>query len=363
MIKIFYHSSDLDGHCSGAIVKYKYPEAELFPINYNQKFPWEQLDEKNDTIIMVDFSLQPFTEMVKLYQIFKDRLILIDHHISTINDLNNNNLNDKIKGIRKVNEAACELTWQYFFPEREIPEVVKLLGRYDVWDHSNSDVLPFQYGIRLNVTYPKNQDLWKAYFEVSDNVDIIQKTIEKGKIILEYQKQENEKYAKSCAFEIKFEGYRAICANKLMANSQLFDSVWDSDRHDLMIQFGIRKNGIWTMSFYTKKDNIDCSEIAKKFGGGGHAQAAGASFKDLPKEFITQIKYLQPIEFSEIPKYGNKLSLQEFIENVNIGVFIDSDGYGYYATDTQMTDIIVLPSMIINKNIDDRWSHIVWFNR
>jgi len=43
------------------------------------------------------------------------------------------------------------------------------------------------------------------------------------------------------SFEIEFEGYRAICANKLMANSQLFDSVWDSDRHDLMIQFGIRK--------------------------------------------------------------------------------------------------------------------------
>jgi len=140
-----------------------------------------------------------------------------------------------------------------FFPEKEIPKVVRLLGRYDVWDHSNSDVLPFQYGIRLNVTYPKNQDLWKSYFEVSDNIDIIQKTIEKGKIILEYQKQENEKYAKSCAFEIEFEGYRAICVNKLMANSQLFDSVWDPNRHDLMIQFGIRKNGIWTMSFYTKK--------------------------------------------------------------------------------------------------------------
>jgi len=46
MIRIYYHSSDLDGHCSGAITKYKYPEAELFPINYNQKFPWKQLDEK-----------------------------------------------------------------------------------------------------------------------------------------------------------------------------------------------------------------------------------------------------------------------------------------------------------------------------
>ena len=41
-MKCFYHSADLDGHCSGAIVKMVYPECELIGINYGDKFPDSQ---------------------------------------------------------------------------------------------------------------------------------------------------------------------------------------------------------------------------------------------------------------------------------------------------------------------------------
>lgn len=35
-MKVFYHSADIDGQCSGAIVKAKYPEATLDPTTYIQ---------------------------------------------------------------------------------------------------------------------------------------------------------------------------------------------------------------------------------------------------------------------------------------------------------------------------------------
>ena len=37
----------------------------------------------------------------------------------------------------------------------------------------------------------------------------------------------------------------------------------------------------WSFSIYTTKDDIDCSAIAKKRGGGGHKKAAGFEAKDL----------------------------------------------------------------------------------
>jgi nanoRNase/pAp phosphatase (c-di-AMP/oligoRNAs hydrolase) len=37
----------------------------------------------------------------------------------------------------------------------------------------------------------------------------------------------------------------------------------------------------WVVSLYTTKD-IDVSEIAKKYGGGGHKQAAGFTCDKLP---------------------------------------------------------------------------------
>ena len=38
-----YHRSDLDGHCSGAIVKYFIPEAKLIGIEYGDEIPWKEL--------------------------------------------------------------------------------------------------------------------------------------------------------------------------------------------------------------------------------------------------------------------------------------------------------------------------------
>lgn len=315
MIHCFYHSSDLDGHCSGAIVKHKFPEAQMHSINYDQQFPWDKVNTEEDIIIIVDFSLQPFLEMTKLYTEFDDRLIWIDHHISAIEEAKkwkdgegNETLYDKIPGVRMVGFAGCELTWNYFFPETEVPEAVRLLGRYDVWDHEDPNVLPFQMGIRLENTWPddKNMSMWQNYFSKFSE-ELIKDTINKGKTILLYQKQENEKYAKNCAMEIDFRGFKAIAINKLLTNSQLFDSVWDENKYDLMITFGLRANGMWMMSFYTTKEDVDCSQIAKSLGGGGHRQAAGCNSKTLPSEFIKQIKTKQPVKFEKIPLWKNLL--------------------------------------------------------
>lgn len=40
-MKCFYHSGDFDGICSGAIIKYKYPDCEMFGIDYGDEFPWD----------------------------------------------------------------------------------------------------------------------------------------------------------------------------------------------------------------------------------------------------------------------------------------------------------------------------------
>ena len=57
-------------------------------------------------------------------------------------------------------------------------------------------------------------------------------------------------------------------------NSLMFDSIYDPTKHKLMV--GYEHDGQkWTVSLYTTHDDVDCSEIAKSMGGGGHAKAAG----------------------------------------------------------------------------------------
>ena len=41
----------------------------------------------------------------------------------------------------------------------------------------------------------------------------------------------------------------------------------------------------YTFSFYSTKEEIDCSEIAKSFGGGGHRWASGCTVKNFEDIF------------------------------------------------------------------------------
>jgi oligoribonuclease NrnB/cAMP/cGMP phosphodiesterase (DHH superfamily) len=141
-MKCFYHSSDLDGICSAAIVKYRYPECELIAIDYDYNHHIFDSVSVGETVFMVDFSA--LSEHMRYLKYHTD-FIWIDHHKTAIEKCSKL---EPIAGIREIGKAACELTWEYLFPNKTMPEAVRLLGRYDVWDHSDPNTLPWQYGMR-----------------------------------------------------------------------------------------------------------------------------------------------------------------------------------------------------------------------
>jgi len=290
-MKCFYHSSDLDGHCSGAIIKMAHPEVELIGINYGQDFPWDKI-RLGEIVFMVDFTLQPFEQMERLSAMCD--FVWIDHHKTEVEEAKKRNFNPK--GLRRIGIGACALVWEYLFKtDANIPSAVKLLAEYDVWNHSNSNTLPFQYGFRFfENTYPENIELWKQFIESDERV---QSVIEIGKTLLSYEENQNSKFCKAYSFETHLDvfddgrniGQRlsAICCNRGFTNSKLFDSVWDSSKYDIMIAFVRLKLPAkkWTVSLYSTKPDIDCGRIARYFGGGGHVGAAGFQCENLPFEF------------------------------------------------------------------------------
>ena len=274
-MKCFYHSADLDGHCSGALIKRFYDLCELIPINYGDKFPWETIGEQ-EMVFMVDFSLQPFEEMLRLAD--RANLIWIDHHETAIQDYRMTGWS--IEGVRENGKAACELVWEYLFSGEEMPDAVRLLGRYDVLDldYSN-DVMPFQYGMRRYDTDPRRAlALWTDL--LCGDLVLVERIIQEGQSILSHETASNAKYAGAFAFETEFEGLSAIAMNRGQLGSLAFESVFDPDKHDIMIGF-VRRMGQWTVTLYSR-DGINVGEIAKKYGGGGHANAAGFQCEKLP---------------------------------------------------------------------------------
>lgn len=280
-MKCFYHSSDLDGHCSGAIVKEKFPHCEMIGINYGQPFPFDKIAPGED-VYMVDFCLQPFDDMERLNSLCS--LHWIDHHaVGSIDEAGLRGFLASGGQLLQVGMAGCELVWKYLHDDNEIrPAAVYYLGRYDVWDHEDPNTLPFQYGMRkFSNTAPDNHDLWWQLLDCNTSVDRI---INDGKLFLSYEENQNAKFCKAYAFETELNGNRAVCANRGFTNSKVFDSVYDPEKHELMITFVRLKPpaGKWTVSLYSTRQDVDCGEIAKSFGGGGHKGAAGFQCEQLP---------------------------------------------------------------------------------
>lgn len=274
----FYHSADHDGHTSAAIIKKMIPDVKLYGINYDERFPWKDIS-KEDTVYMVDFSLEPIDRMIHLQSICKE-LIWIDHHISQIEEAEKNNFNPN--GLRVVGKSGCVLTWEYCFKDKSIPIGVHLLGRFDVWDHSDARTLPFEYGMLLEDTDPTNDLLWNKLF--ADDEEFIKRILIRGQVIYDYQMMIDSRLAGSNTYEIVFKDLRCLMINSPRCSSLLFQSKYNPKKHDIMMAYSIKPDGV-SISFYSDKPEIDVSKLAKSFGGGGHAGAAGCFIKPITKFF------------------------------------------------------------------------------
>jgi hypothetical protein len=285
-VKCFYHNADLDGKCSAAIVRKKWPEIELIGINYGDEFPWETITPR-EPVIMVDFSLQPFSEMVRLREL-TDALVWIDHHKTALNDAKSAGwLVDGlplpeapcdlvVPGARRDGIGACALTWSYLFPSDPVPEGVRLLAEYDVWNHEDPNCLPFQYGMR-NLDNDLDAQAWRDIFRGE-----WRHIANSGDVILEYEKRQNAIKANAMCFQTELDGLFCIAANQGLSNSKFFDSEpVPEGGYDAMILFCWRK-GKWTVSLYTDKPGVDVGAVAKGRGGGGHVGAAGFQCSELP---------------------------------------------------------------------------------
>ena len=325
-----YHSIDLDGWMSAAIVKYWFltnipkgiildynsEHEEFIDSNYLYMIGFNYGDEvpnlsEYDKVIMCDISFPP-EEMFRMYYYFDDNnFIWLDHHISSISDSEGRDY-ESCEGLRDTKFAACELTWKYFFPNEPIPEIVRLLGRYDCFGHKGTDeeikVLEFQYGARQCISnyeeayYYLRQELIRRIGDIMVPTNSTWEYIhQQGKAIYQYLCTEakwiykmgreihlSEKVVspieamKQTGLPTMFIPRKFLAINRSRFNPINFGIDYHKDGYDGIMCWNLNKDK-FTASLYNDNGLVDCSTIAKNLGGGGHRGAAGFVMEDIEK--------------------------------------------------------------------------------
>ncbi len=274
-----YHIADHDGKGSAGIVKSVYPNTNFLGFNHDMSVPYDKI-EKADRIVICDIAL-PVDYMFELAK--TKEVIWIDHHISVINEYEEYMKTGKyepIAGLRKNGTAAIELTWNYFYPNKDVPLGIKLLALNDLFLLEDPRVRAFEYAFQSMGVNRPNEPIWQDLIEGKIDIDA---TVAKGNAILDWIRIRNFRLSKALVFESEFMGLKCLCANMPQGYSEFYDSVENKHKFDFLINFYMNKKNHWKLTFYTERDDVDVSRLAGQFGGGGHKKASGANAETLPR--------------------------------------------------------------------------------
>ncbi|MBC8331297.1 MAG: hypothetical protein H8E28_04880 [Anaerolineae bacterium] len=265
-----YHN-DADGRASAAIVRKALgPDIALCEMKYGDSLPLEEILVAKH-IVIVDFSL-PREDMERLANYHQ--ICWIDHHKTAIQELAD--ISADWPGTRNTDDAACVLTWKYYFPDQAIPQAILLIGDRDIWRWAHPDTGSFNEGLFQLNTNPHNDRLWNML--LADDTALVEEITQHGSILREARLRGIQGSTSRYGYPVTFEGYRTLAINQ-RGSGDLGEHIRN---HGYEIAYCYIDNfldgELFTfVSLYSKE--IDVAKIAQRFGGGGHAGAAGFHFK------------------------------------------------------------------------------------
>lgn len=264
---ICYHAGCPDGFGSAWAFYHKYKDDALYvPFRYGDKLEsYEDCD-----VFFLDCSVKR-DYLLEIKEKAKS-VTVIDHHITAYDDIG-----DLDFCHFDLKHSGCVLSWKYLFPDKEIPIILQHIEDRDLWSwklENSEEILSY-----LD-SFDKTIGDWVLIEKMLNSDKGYDKVVESGKAILRYKNTIIKKISKNSR-DIKICGYNGIAINSPFFQSEIGDLY---PEYDFVLIYYSKRNQ-YICSLRTSHDNVDVSEIAKKFNGGGHKKASGFTIKELTPFF------------------------------------------------------------------------------
>jgi oligoribonuclease NrnB/cAMP/cGMP phosphodiesterase (DHH superfamily) len=253
-----YHGGCYDGY--GAYMSVVHHFGTEFVEGHPGKYGEAPPDVTGREVFIVDFSYKRdvLIEMAKQ----ATRIVIIDHHKTAEADLTDLNI-PNVEVNFDMTRSGAMMTWNYFNKE-QAPDLLLHIQDRDLWNWK----LPWTKEVMLAVcSYPMEESVW---FDLMDKP--VRELMMEGCVLLRKHDIEVQKLVAN-AHE---EGPDKIpCVNVL---PQYASDVLNILAEGKPYAMGFTDVGFERrFSLRSSADGVDVSEIAKKYGGGGHKHAAGFS--------------------------------------------------------------------------------------
>ncbi|MDQ0155713.1 DHH family phosphoesterase [Robertmurraya andreesenii] len=306
MYKLLSHN-DLDGVGCGILAKLAF--GKDVKVRYNsigsldREVEWFFENDNQETFLFItDLSVNKENEK-RLEQFSQSgrKVQLIDHHKTSLHfndyDWGHVIVEDSEGKLTSATSLLYEyLTAQGFLqPTKAIDEFVELIRQYDTWEWETNNN---QQAQRLNALFFlvsieefEEKMLERLKTEEHFHFDDFEKKI------LDMEEEKIERYIRRKRRELVQTKIKGLFVGVVYAESYISELGNELGKEYPHLDYiAILNIGGKRIGFRTIHDDVDVSEIAAQFGGGGHAKAAGASMnEEAYKLFVTNTFHLEPL--------------------------------------------------------------------
>lgn len=290
-----YHGNCADGFGAAWAVRKSIPACEFHAGVYQQDPP----DVTGKYVILVDFSY-PLEVLLKMLDDAYGVLI-IDHHKSAMENLKGapsycvvdmsewsgrvcfgrykeNLMLDDVENAGRtiytyfdMNRSGAMMAWNFFHPDKAAPKLIEHIQDRDLWRFKLSDTKEIQSAV---FSYPYEFDVWDELMESP-----VSRLAQEGESILRKHMKDVRELIGSAAGRMDVAGHNVPALNAPYFYSSEAGNIM-SEGEPFAACYWFTPRGV-TFSLRSRSGGRDVSEIAKQYGGGGHANAAGFTVESL----------------------------------------------------------------------------------
>ena len=294
MVHILTHN-DLDGYSAAYVVQQHFGEenCDIEHYNYDREPDFSGI-KSDDRVVITDYSFtnDQYRQLLALVGTFGS-VTWLDHHITAIRRYEEDP-ELELKGIHSTRFCGAALAYLFFeanvtqseidrMAEDQLTEMLPYwLQLVDAWDCWKIESPNRRDAELLNMALASNLSI-SLIDQIAKDNSLIEEYIKIGKTYEEFRDSWAEHFRDKYMFDRYLSGWLFntprdvhVCVLNIGCASSKYFGEW-IDVVDVCITQCFNGEQ-WIVSFYSNKEDIDCSFAAKAFGGGGHKGAAGCTF-------------------------------------------------------------------------------------
>jgi uncharacterized protein len=261
---VIYHKKCPDGFGAAYAAWRKYgDDAEYLPAAHGAYPTLDELKVDGREVYIVDFSF-PRATLEEMAARAKS-VVILDHHKSAAADLAG------FPGaVFDMNKSGARMAWEYFHPDAPVPGLLAYIEDRDLWRWSMEktapmmmylDTLPLDFRVWDDLVLSERSSRWEEHLEAGKYMgqkfqSMVRAVAETAEPVC-FCGHHGHKVNIGTAHELVSD-----VGNQLVDENGTFALLWYISKGKLRV------------SMRSKAGGLDVSEMAAKFGGGGHAAAS-----------------------------------------------------------------------------------------